>query len=210
MTSLARSERAALCDLFEAVGPDAPTLCGPWTTRDLAAHLVVRESRPDAAAGIVVGPLAGWTRRVQDTAAGDDWTTLVDRVRNGPPRWSPIRLGRLDEAVNSIEFFVHHEDVRRAATGWQPRPLDADTSRQLWRIIGQRARLYFRHSPVGVVLRTPDGRRLVLGRPESQITLVGDPGELTLYMHGRTSHSLVELQGDPHAVEAFEATDLSV
>jgi hypothetical protein len=30
-----------LCDLFEELGPDAPTLLGAWTTRDLAAHVVL-------------------------------------------------------------------------------------------------------------------------------------------------------------------------
>ncbi len=39
-------ERAELCDLFDELGPDAPTLCGDWTTADLAAHLVVRERNP--------------------------------------------------------------------------------------------------------------------------------------------------------------------
>ena len=52
MTSLAESERALFADLLAEVGPDAPTLCGDWTTRDLAAHLVVRERRLDATPGI--------------------------------------------------------------------------------------------------------------------------------------------------------------
>lgn len=59
MTAFARSERLALCETLRAVGPDAPTLCEGWLTRDLAAHLVLRESRPDAAPGIVVSALAG-------------------------------------------------------------------------------------------------------------------------------------------------------
>ena len=67
-----RSERDALCDLLIEKGPDAPTLCGDWTTRDLAAHLHIRENRPDAAVGIVIGPLARWTAKVQaDVASGD-------------------------------------------------------------------------------------------------------------------------------------------
>ena len=47
MTHLAELERAALCDTLEAVGPDVPTLCDPWTTAELAAHLVIRDRRPD-------------------------------------------------------------------------------------------------------------------------------------------------------------------
>ncbi len=54
--SVARAERAALADLMLEVGPDSPTLCGDWTTRDLAAHLVLRERRPEAA-GLVVPAL---------------------------------------------------------------------------------------------------------------------------------------------------------
>ena len=210
MTSLARSERTALCNLLERVGPDAPTLCAPWTTRDLAAHLVVRESRPDAAAGIVVGALAGWTRRVQDAEAGRDWATLVAKIRSGPPGRSPVRIGTVDDAVNTVEFFVHHEDVRRAISGWEPRDLSDDDRRQLWSVVRQRARLHFRRAPVGVILQTPDGRRLDMSARGTPVTLVGDPGELTLYMNGRTTHARVTVTGDAVAVSAFEGTDLSV
>src|SRR6187397_374577 len=108
MTSPARRERSALCDTFERVGPDAPTLCSPWLTRDLAAHLVLREHRPDAAAGMAVPALADHLKRVQDGYAAWDWPRLVDQVRSGPPAWSPAALARVDEAVNTAEFFVHH------------------------------------------------------------------------------------------------------
>ena len=50
--SYSREERRALCALLDETGPDAPTLCEGWTTGDLAAHLVLRERRPDAAAGV--------------------------------------------------------------------------------------------------------------------------------------------------------------
>ncbi|WP_346995752.1 maleylpyruvate isomerase N-terminal domain-containing protein, partial [Dietzia sp. SLG310A2-38A2] len=44
--TLAQRERSALVETMRAAGPEAPTLCAGWTTRDLAAHLVVREARP--------------------------------------------------------------------------------------------------------------------------------------------------------------------
>ena len=72
---------------------DAPTLCDPWTTRDLAAHLVVRERRPDAAIGIVLSKAAGYTDKVQSGVAATEWGALVDTVRSGPPVWSPTRIG---------------------------------------------------------------------------------------------------------------------
>ena len=92
MTNPARSERSALCDLFLAVGPDAPTLCGEWTTRDLAAHLIVREHRPDAAVGIVVKALSGHGEKVRLGAARKPWERLVEEVRSGPPFWSPTLI----------------------------------------------------------------------------------------------------------------------
>jgi hypothetical protein len=44
-------ERAQLADLLGELGPGAPTLLAPWTTRDLAAHLVLRERNPLAGPG---------------------------------------------------------------------------------------------------------------------------------------------------------------
>jgi hypothetical protein len=47
-------EREQLCDLLDELGPQAPTLLDPWTTHDLAAHLVLREHDFPAAPGLVV------------------------------------------------------------------------------------------------------------------------------------------------------------
>ena len=38
-------ERIKLCDLFDELGPSAPTLIEGWTAHDLAAHIVLRERR---------------------------------------------------------------------------------------------------------------------------------------------------------------------
>jgi uncharacterized protein (TIGR03085 family) len=152
----ARRERAALCDLFAEVGPDAPTLSGAWTTRDLAAHLVVRESRPDAAAGIAVSALASHTARVQAGVARRPWDELIEAVRSGPPIWSPTRIAAVDRAVNTIEFFVHHEDVRRAGATWQPRDLDADLRDDLRTAIGRMAKMLSRPLQLGLVLEPTD------------------------------------------------------
>src|SRR5262245_545971 len=96
MTNVARAERFALCDTFVAVGPDAPTLAGDWTTRDLAAHLVVRERRPDAGLGIVIPPLADYGDKVRHNVAETPWPELVNMVRSGPPVWSPMRIDVVD------------------------------------------------------------------------------------------------------------------
>ena len=113
--TFAKSERAALCDLLDEVGPDAPTLCEGWQTHDLAAHLWIRETDPIGASAIVAKPLAGLLeRRMAEVKQRWEFSELVDRVRNGPARFSVFALPGVDEPANSTEFFVHHEDVRRA------------------------------------------------------------------------------------------------
>src|SRR5918995_2840020 len=131
MSIPARAEREQLCELLLAVGPDAPTLCGDWTTRDLAAHLVVRERRPDGAIGILAKPLAGYGEKVRKHEAERDYDRIVDRVRRGPPLLSPMRPAPIERLVNTIEYFVHHEDVRRASGNWSGRQLDDELEQDL-------------------------------------------------------------------------------
>lgn len=196
---VARDERAQLSDLFTAVGPDAPTLCGDWKTRDLAAHLVVRERRPDAAGGILVKALEGYLQKVQDGYAAKPWPELVDLVRSGPPLLSVYRPAFLDELINTTEYYVHHEDVRRAVPGWEPRPADNERDRALWVALKRSGRMFFRNSPVGVNARTPSGRHVGLKRGPNTVTLVGEPGELLLFAFGR-DECRVEFEGEQSSI----------
>src|SRR3954465_14194619 len=114
MSRYAQIERAALADALLAVGPSAPTLCEGWTTSDLAAHVVARDRRPDAAPGVMIKALSGWTERVR-IGYRDRHTfgALVGIVRE-TPKWSLAAIGPFDEVINAVEFFIHTEDVRRA------------------------------------------------------------------------------------------------
>ncbi len=155
MTSYARQERAAIADSFLRLGPDAPTIDDPWLARDLAAHLVIRDSRPDLSAGMFVGALKGRLDEAMREHAATDYAALVDRVRQGPPGWSPARIGRVDEVVNGGEFFIHHEDLLRGTPGFERRTLDVGHERFLWDMLKRGSRLYFRSVPDG---RRPRGR----------------------------------------------------
>jgi uncharacterized protein (TIGR03085 family) len=203
--TLAAGERRELCDLMDQLGPDAPTLCKGWTTRDLAAHLVIRERRVDAAPGILLSVLAGYTARVQRSAAQQPWADLVDLVRNGPPPWSPYALPGLGDKINTMEFFVHHEDVRRAQTGWEPRPADSRRAAALWALLGRAARVLYRHSPVGVVLRTPDGLERTVRGGDRSVTLIGSIDELTLHAFGR-EQTEVDIDGDQVDVAGLQSS----
>jgi uncharacterized protein (TIGR03085 family) len=199
----ARAERHALCDLLAETGPDAPTLCQGWTTGDLAAHLLVRERRPDAAPGIVVPLLAGHTERVQrQLRQATPFPQLVELLRQGPPAWSPLAWPGVEGAANTVEFFVHHEDVRRAQEGWTPRELPSALEEELWRRL-KMGRFTLRRLPVEITLAEPDGRTQRLTKSGRQARVHGLPSELTLWTVGRKDAARVELTGEAEAVNVL-------
>ena len=210
MNRPARNERHALCDLFLKVGPDAPTLCAGWTTRDLAAHLVVRETRPDAAGGILIRRLAPYGDRVRDKVACTDWTTLVDRVRNGPPRLSPMRIPALDDLTNTLEFFVHHEDVRRAQAVRESRVIEPALEDALLGALTRGARLMGRSSPCGLTMTPTGGIGFVVRKGSPTVDVSGPVSELVLFIYGRTSVADVEFAGPPDSVDAVRATTFGI
>jgi uncharacterized protein (TIGR03085 family) len=214
----ARDERLALCALLDQTGPRAPTLCEGWATVDLAAHLVLREHRPDASIGILVGPLAGYTRRTQESiATRTPYPRLVATIRNGPPLLSVFSLPKVDELANTVEFFVHHEDVRRGQPDWEPRELSQGLSDLLWQRL-RTARFVLRRAPVGVEFArddqaasaASDGQRadgyrvrLTVKAATPLVTVTGTPAELTLWASGRTAAARVRLDGGQAAVQAL-------
>ncbi|MEU5939755.1 TIGR03085 family metal-binding protein [Micromonospora sp. NPDC047548] len=194
MPRYARSEREALADLMLELGPDAPTIDEGWTTRDLAAHLVVRERRPDAAGGIVLPPLRGYAERVRRRIAARPWAELVGLVRR-PPLWSPVSNPLTDELANTLEFFIHHEDVRRAGAGWQPRDLPAGQRTRLWKPASLLARTALRRFPADLLVQAPGHGELSVGRGGERVRLVGSPGELALFLSGRQRVARVQVDG---------------
>jgi uncharacterized protein (TIGR03085 family) len=208
--SYSREERLALSDLLEATGPDAPTLCAGWQTRDLAAHLVLRERRPDAAAGVLGGPLAGHTKRVQQRLGErQTYDQLIQAFRDGPPRLSPFALPGVDQAANTVEYFVHHEDVRRAQPDWEPRDIPAALSSALWGRL-KSSRIFLRKAPVGVELARDGGDpggagpyRVTVKNARPTVTVIGTPAELTMWVMGRTGAANVSYDGTDEAIGAL-------
>jgi uncharacterized protein (TIGR03085 family) len=211
VTRYAQAERHALCDTMLAVGPDAPTLCDPWRTRDLAAHLVIRETRPDLAVGILVSQLAGRLDRAMADRAAGDFPALVEQVRQGPPLWSLAAIPPLDEAMNLMEFLVHHEDVLRAQPGWSPRELDPGLERAAWGALRRSARLLYRRAPVGVVLVAAElGRASVKGSSSGGVVIHGRVADLVMYSYGRREVADVVIDGTPADVQALADARLSL
>lgn len=197
----ARIERAALVDAARAAGPYAPTLCGEWTVRDLLAHLVLREGRPDAAAGILIRPLAGRTERVQARIATRPIEDLLDAVAGGPPLYSPLRL--LDEQANLGEYFVHTEDIRRATPGWRARKLDPAVEQGLASVVARVAKMTLRRAPLRISLTTETGTVVTVGKgPE--VAVIGAIGEIAMWTHGR-DEALVTFEGDDPHIDRLES-----
>ena len=201
--SVSAHERAAIVATLRTVGPDAPTLCEGWTTKDLAAHLVLRERRLDATAGISFKPLANYTAKVQDQIAQNTpWDQLLDQIASGPPVYSPFKL--LDPLVNATEMFVHHEDVRRAQPDWAPRALDADTLATVSRPLPLLGRVGLAKVPARLTLQTPDGRSVLTTGKGPEVVITADPAELLLFAFGRNAvHA--DFSGDPDAISAVKA-----
>ena len=210
---MSRSEREQLCDLALRVGADAPTLSGEWTAKDLVVHLLVREGSP-AAIGITVRPLAWVTEHASAGLARRDFEGLVARLRGGPPRLSPFAIGRIDAIANTLEFFVHHEDIRRAQPDWEPRALTPRDQARLWRMIRVGAKELLRSVPVGVVLERsdvddPEGRAVVRGG-DDPVVVRGLPSELVLFAFGRRPQARVDLEGSTAAIAALSGAALGI
>lgn len=210
MTSSADAERAALSDLLDRLGPDAPTLCDGWTTRELAAHLVVRERSPRAWPGMLVPRLGALADRELAKQAERPYRELVGAVRAGAPLWSPMGLPKVKDAVNLLEYVIHHEDVRRAQPDWGPRAVPASLADSVWTAVRLLARPAFRRVADGVRLHRAGTDSVVTAKGgKLVVTVVGDPVELALFMSGRQRAARVDVTGDDAAVARVAAADLS-
>jgi uncharacterized protein (TIGR03085 family) len=209
VSTWAQDERAVLVDLLRSLGPAADVLPAGWVTADLAAHLYVRERRPDAALGVVVpGPVAAYTSRVMASVLRvSGYDHVVDVLAAGPPR--PLRM--LDEQMNLMEFFVHVEDVRRAqGSPAAARSLPVAMERALFarlRMLLRLSSLRVRGIQIDVV--TAHGERASFGSgPVAQLR--GPVGELAMWVFDRKPVADVDVTGSPDAVARLDRARLSV
>ena len=201
---LAQQERNTLCDLFVERGPDALTLCEGWSTADLAAHLVARERRPDSGPGLVWPPLADYTDKVRRAVRErTPWEKLIEKVRSGPP----MLLRPFDGPMNTVEFFIHVEDVRRAQGGWEPRAISAELADALWARVGPGGMA--KKVPATIVITSP-GRADKERGTGPRLTVAGDPGELTMFGAGRQGGARVEISGDADLIAQLRSASLGV
>ncbi|MFB9314894.1 TIGR03085 family metal-binding protein [Nocardioides plantarum] len=207
--TLARRERHDLCDLALELGPDAPTLTGDWVARELLAHLFVREHRPLAAAGIAVPPLARLTDRAMDRAGRRDYRQLVAKVRE--PGLTPFALRPVEVLANTLEYLVHHEDLRRAQPDWTPRALAPDDLDAVWRSIRQAGRGLARPAGVPLSIRRSDtDETATLRGGEPSVVVSGPVVELVLFLFGRDQWRDLVFEGRDELVAKVREADLGM
>lgn len=201
-------ERLELCVLFDELGPSAPTLLEGWTAHDLAAHLVLRER--DLMAGpclVLPGPFQRFAERRRVRLANrHDFAWLVARIRSGPPAGF-FRIGWVRSVPNLNEFFVHHEDVRRA-NGLGLRTLGHDLDAALWQNSRRGSRYLSRRlRGVGLEIEWAGmGEPLTVRQGKPTARLSGTPGELLLFLFGRQGAAHVDVSGTVEAMAAVHRT----
>jgi uncharacterized protein (TIGR03085 family) len=207
--SLDAIERVQLCELLLQLGPDAPTCCEGWTTLDMAAHLVLRERDLRAMPGILIGGrFEAGLDKLMAKAKASGFDALVAKVRSGPPI-GPMAVPGLRTLTNLNEYYVHHEDVRRA-NGLGPRTDRPELQDALWSLTRRGARLQLRKVRAGVELERAGGE-VVRGRKGQLVCrITGEPGEIALYLNGRRGPAEVQITGDPEAIAAVERADLGL
>lgn len=202
--SFATDERHQLADLLFEVGPLAPTLCEGWDAFDLVAHLFVRENRTAKQLMVMMNPRLRDEMLLRAAKQQYGFAALVRKFREGPQGASPFRLPFMENFANTAELFIHHEDVRRAgADPLPPRTFDDEGTKALTKALKRMAPLALRKAPFGVDLLLPSEERIAVKR-HRRVGIAGEPGEILLYIAGRTSVAQVDVSAKPEDVERLE------
>lgn len=206
--TLVQHERRTLADDLISYGPDAPTILEGWDASDLLEHLLVREGRQDLMVGpkLPIAPLARAAERSLEKLRETPWSEQVARFRAGPPRLSPMRP--LNSVANTVEYFVHHEDLRRARPGWEARALSPAHESELWSRLRTMARMLVRAEVDVTLVSTHGGIRIPAktrrgADATGAVRVHGAPGELLLWAYGRDQVTDLEVEGDPQSLLAL-------
>ncbi|ASK64544.1 TIGR03085 family protein [Brachybacterium avium] len=195
-------EREAFARTFLTHGPEAPTILPGWDAAELLEHLLLREGAPHLRVGShLPGALGARAQRALDALRASSWQERVERFRQGPGRLSPI--GRIDALSGQGELLIHHEDLRRAQLGWEPRQLPAEAAADAWRAVGLMAPLAMRVRAEVTLVSPLGGRQLRSRRAVGSLRVHGDPLELLLWVSGRDEVARVRVHGDQVALQAL-------
>ncbi len=109
--------------------------------------------------------------------------------------------------MNTVEFFIHVEDVRRAQDGWEPRTISPELADALWARVGPGG--LAKRVPAMIVITSP-GRSDKKRGTGPLLTVAGDPGELIMFGAGRQRAAKVEISGDAALAAQLRAASLGI
>jgi hypothetical protein len=109
--------------------------------------------------------------------------------------------------MNTVEFFIHVEDVRRAQDGWEPREISRELADALWARVGPGGMA--KKVSATIVISSP-GRHDKEGGSGPRLSLAGDPGELTMFSAGRQFAARVEIGGNESLVTQLREARLGI
>lgn len=207
---LAHRERQALCDLALTLDPQSPTLCGDWDVAMLLAHLIVRERRPLSSSGIMISALAEITERAMRKEAAKGVPAMVALLRKRP--LTIYSLPGVEKYTQTLEYFVHLEDIRRGQPGWEPRDLPAEDVDELWDLISKSGVYLGRGLPVPATLARNDepGTSAAFKKGPDPVTVTGPVSELVLWVFGRSAVRDITYDGPEAAVAELKVAERKV
>ncbi len=109
--------------------------------------------------------------------------------------------------MNTVEFFIHVEDVRRAQDSWEPRTISPELADALWARVGPGG--LAKRVPATIVITAP-GRTDKERGVGPRLTLAGDPGELIMFGAGRQGSARVEISGDAALAAQLRSASLGI
>jgi uncharacterized protein (TIGR03085 family) len=116
----------------------------------------------------------------------------------------------VEQVWSTTEFFVHHEDLRRAQPGWAPRQLSDADEATLWSFLRVVGRGLTRFAGVPVRIEWDDHAADLRGGDGDPVVVSGPPSELALMLHGRTGVAQVKYDGPDDAVARLRGADLGI
>ena len=151
--------------------------------------------------------MAGLTERAMARTARAPFPDLVDKLHD--PGLTPYRLPGVERLTNTLEYFVHHEDLRRAQPGGSPGSClrrtrtssgSCSRGRRGWRPARPA-------SPSSYAARDRPGQEATVRRGDDPVVVTGRPSELVLFFFGRHQLRDVTVDGPPAAVSRLREAD---
>jgi len=117
----------------------------------------------------------------------------------------------VDELTNTVEFFIHHEDVRRGQDGWEPRDLAEGHARAIWRAVRFTGKIALRRVRIPVQVREANGYgEFTVGGESPPLTVVAPAGELALFLSGRQRAARVSVEGPADQAQRLREARLAL